>query len=82
MALFVGAILATTGTATARAELQVYWMRGASSPATPPRYDKVGVIKIGSPAARNVLVLEPGTSAGAGYFVPLAQWIGSRTYTT
>ena len=33
------------------------------------------MIKVGSPHARNVLVLEPGTSAGAAYFVPLAQWI-------
>ncbi len=63
--------------APAHADLQVTWMRGASSPATPAKYDKVGVIKVGSPAARNVLVLEPGTSAGAAYFVPLAQWIVS-----
>jgi hypothetical protein len=64
--------------ATARADLKVDWMRGAPSPGTPARYDEVGVIKVGSPAARNVLVLEPGTSAGAAYFVPLAQWIASR----
>jgi len=77
--LLAVAILASTGTATARADLHVSWMRGGSSPGTPARYDKVGVIKIGSPAARNVLVLEPGTSAGAAYFVPLARWIVSRT---
>ncbi|HWX95974.1 MAG TPA: hypothetical protein VNZ01_03895 [Solirubrobacteraceae bacterium] len=35
----------------------------------------MGVIKVGSPAAKNVLVLEPGTSAGAGYFVPVAKWL-------
>jgi hypothetical protein len=64
--------------APAHADLNVTWMRGASSPGTPAKYDKVGVIKVGSPAARNVLVLEPGTSAGAAYFVPLAQWIVSR----
>ena len=65
--------------APAHAELmKVDWMRGAPSAGTPARYDKVGVIKIGSPHARNVLVLEPGTSAGAAYFVPLAQWIVSR----
>ena len=58
--------------------MKVDWMRGAPSAGTPARYDKVGVIKIGSPHARNVLVLEPGTSAGAAYFVPLAQWIVSR----
>jgi hypothetical protein len=64
--------------APARADLSVDWMRGAPSPGTPARYDKVGVIKVGSPHARNVLVLEPGTSAGAAYFVPLAQWIVAR----
>ena len=64
--------------APARADLHVSWMRGATSPGTPARYDQVGVIKVGSPRARNVLVLEPGTSAGAAYFVPLAQWIVSR----
>jgi triacylglycerol esterase/lipase EstA (alpha/beta hydrolase family) len=69
-------VLATA--APARADLHVAWMRGATSPGTPARYDQVGVIKIGSPRARNVLVLEPGTSAGAAYFVPLAQWIVSR----
>ncbi len=54
------------------------WMRGVSSPGTPARYDKVGVIKIGPASARNVLVLEPGTSAGSTYFVPLAQWLVSK----
>jgi hypothetical protein len=62
----------------AHAASVVDWMRGAPSPGTPARYDKVGVIKVGSPRARNVLVLEPGTSAGAGYFVPLARWIAAR----
>jgi hypothetical protein len=46
-------------------------MRGAAPPGTPARYDKVGVLKLGSSSARNVLVLEPGTSAGSIYFVPV-----------
>jgi pimeloyl-ACP methyl ester carboxylesterase len=50
-------------------------MDGVTAPGTPAKYDKVGVIKVGSTGAKNVLVLEPGTSAGAAYFVPLAQWI-------
>ena len=50
-------------------------MRGFAAPGTPARYDKVGVIKVGPPSARNVLVLVPGTSAGSSYFVPLAQWL-------
>ena len=61
---------------------KVTWMRGyhvpcPPDPCTPAKYDKVGVIKVGSKTAKNVLVLEPGTSAAAAYFVPLAQWIVS-----
>ena len=73
--------LAAVTASPARADLKVDWMRGAVSPGTPGRYDKVGVIKVGSPHARNVLVLEPGTSAGAAYFVPLAQWIVAHART-
>ena len=32
---------------------------------------------LGPATAKNVLVLEPGTSAGSAYFVPLAKWIVS-----
>src|SRR5437016_2794835 len=64
--------------ATASAALQVTWMPGARPAGTPARYDKVGVIKVGPTSARNVLVLEPGTSAGAAYFVPLARWIVAK----
>lgn len=39
----------------------------------PDEYDRVRVVEVGDPDAENVLVLVPGTSAGAGYFVPLAQ---------
>ncbi|HEY2260044.1 MAG TPA: hypothetical protein VGH45_10040 [Solirubrobacteraceae bacterium] len=74
-ALVAAVVLALTGTASAA--LKVDWMRGAASPGTPAQYDKVGVIKVGSARARNVLVLEPGTSAGSAYFVPLARWITS-----
>ena len=51
----------------------VRWLPGYKAPGTPARYDKVGVIETGPKRARNVLVLVPGTSAGAGYFVPLAK---------
>ena len=53
-------------------------MAGTASPGTPAKYNKVGVIKIGAANAKNVLVLEPGTSAGSAYFVPLAKWIVER----
>jgi hypothetical protein len=35
------------------------------------------VLKVGNASAKNVLVFEPGTSAGSAYFVPLAKWIVS-----
>jgi hypothetical protein len=78
-----GSAAAQTGspaaqTSSAAAHLGVTWMRGVASRGTPARYDRVGVIKIGSPRARNVLVLEPGTSAGGAYFVPLARWIVAK----
>jgi pimeloyl-ACP methyl ester carboxylesterase len=63
---------------SAAGALRVTWMPGVSAPGTPAKYDKVGVIKVGSPKARNVLVLEPGTSAGGAYFVPLAKWIVAK----
>ena len=51
---------------------------GVRSPGTPARYDKVGILKVGSPKARNVLVLNPGTSASASYFVPLGRDVVKR----
>jgi pimeloyl-ACP methyl ester carboxylesterase len=62
-------------TAPSAAALRVTWMKSFRSPGTPARYDRVGVIKVGSPRAKNVLIFEPGTSAAAAYFVPLAQWV-------
>jgi hypothetical protein len=41
---------------------------GYAAPGTPAQYNKVGILKTGSPRARNVLVLNPGTSASASYF--------------
>ena len=76
------AIVAALGAAVlatpAGAEQSVQWMRGFHAPGTPKRYDHVGVIKIGPKHAKNVLVLSPGTSAGAAYFVPLAKSLVSR----
>jgi hypothetical protein len=53
-------------------------MKGFDERATPARYDKVGVIKVGPRKAKNVLVLNPGTSASAAYFVPLAKDVVAR----
>jgi pimeloyl-ACP methyl ester carboxylesterase len=50
-------------------------LKGFAAPGTPAKYDKVGVLKTGPKRAKNVLVLVPGTSAGAAYFEPLAKTI-------
>ena len=68
---------AATAAAHAPGALKVTWMAGYQAPGTPAKYNMVGVIKVGSPSARNVLVLMPGTSAAAAYFVPFARWLVS-----
>src|SRR5271165_6025223 len=70
---------ASSSTNSSTAPLGVTWMQGYAAPDTPAQYNKVGVIKISPSSAKNVLVLEPGTSAAAAYFVPLAKWIVSKT---
>jgi pimeloyl-ACP methyl ester carboxylesterase len=70
---------APAGAQTAASSLHVTWMAGYDTPTTPARYNRVGVLKVGPAGAKNVLVLEPGTSAGSAYFVPLAQWIVAKT---
>ena len=72
---------ASTPSSSSRAKgpRRVSWMPGLRVAGTPARYNKVGVIKVGPAGAKNVLVLEPGTSAGSAYFVPLAKWLLSKT---
>ena len=48
---------------------------GYASPGTPAKYNRVGILEIGPRSAKNVLVLNPGTSASAAYFAPLARSI-------
>jgi hypothetical protein len=72
------AIVALALATPARAAVNVTWMQGYRSPGTPAQLNRVGVIKLGPRTARNVLVLEPGTSAGAGYFVPFAKWVVAK----
>jgi pimeloyl-ACP methyl ester carboxylesterase len=75
-------VLALGGAASASAApLKVTWIQGFNAPGTPAKYNKVGLIKVGAAKAKNVLVLEPGTSAAAAYFVPLAKWITSTSPT-
>ncbi len=73
-ALLVGALALPAGAMKAK-PIEVQWMKGYAAPKTPSKLDKVGVVKIGASTAKNVLVIEPGTSGGGAYFVPLAKWI-------
>jgi pimeloyl-ACP methyl ester carboxylesterase len=72
------AILGLGASSAAATKVSVGWLKSATSPGTPAKYDKVGVVKVGNPKAANVIVFEPGTSAGGGYFVPMAKWIVSK----
>ncbi len=78
------AVLALAPSAGANGTLiRKSWYPGFEAPNTPARLDKVGVIKVAPatrPQAKNVLVLEPGTSAGAAYFVPFAKWLVENTH--
>ena len=72
--LLVGLILAILALpASASAAQNFHWLDGFRSPGTPAKYNKVGVLKIGPKSAKNILVLNPGTSASAAYFAPLAK---------
>lgn len=74
------ALFVTTAGSASAATVPVSFQRvaGFASPGTPAKYDKVGILKIGSPSAKNVLVLNPGTSASAAYFQPLAKSIVAK----
>ncbi len=64
--------------ANAKTPVRFKTMAGYPSPGTPANLNVVGVLKTGDPKARNVLVLNPGTSASAAYFEPLARTIVKR----
>jgi pimeloyl-ACP methyl ester carboxylesterase len=73
------AALVMAPAASAKVHVSFERLKGFNEPSTPSKYDKVGVIKVyGPPTARNVLVLNPGTSASASYFVPLGRDVVKR----
>jgi pimeloyl-ACP methyl ester carboxylesterase len=51
---------------------------GYPAPGTPSNLNVVGVLKTGEKSAKNILILNPGTSASAAYFEPLAKTIVKR----
>jgi hypothetical protein len=69
-ALSVAAVAVPAAQAAPAAKLTR--VAGVKVSGTPQKYDKVGILRIGSAKAKNVLVLNPGTSASAAYFAPLA----------
>jgi hypothetical protein len=79
-------VLAATGlflavlapSAPAAVSVRFERLDGFRAPGTPARLNQVGVLEIGPRNARNVLVLSPGTSAGAAYFAPVARKIVQR----
>ena len=72
------ALLACAPSATADPSVRFSRLPGHASPGTPAKYDRVGVLEVGPRRAKNVLVLNPGTSASAAYFQPLAKSIVAR----
>lgn len=68
---FVGA-LSLLGAGTASAKPTVQTIKGFKAPGTPDKFNKVRIVKYGSPKSDNVLVLNPGTSAGGTFFGPFA----------
>lgn len=82
---------ATSASALTPITVRKVWMAAPPAPGTPSAFDgkglhlrssidlnQVGAIEVGRKTARNVLVFEPGTSAGAGYFVPFAKSLVQR----
>ena len=78
VALMLASLVGAAGASAKMPPVKTVWMPGFAAPATPERFDKVGIVKIGNPAAKNVLVIEPGTSGGGAYFIPFAEWVTSK----
>ena len=82
---------AAAGANASATSLRVKWMPAPAAPGTPSSFtlqgshlkkdldlNQVGVIKVGNKKAKNVMVIEPGTSGGGAYFVPLAKSLTER----
>jgi hypothetical protein len=63
---------------SASAAVKFERLAGFRAPGTPAKYNKVGVLKVGPRNAPDILVLNPGTSASAAYFAPLARDVVKR----
>jgi len=74
----IAALVACFCVASPAAAARFERVPGVASPGTPAKYNKVGVLEFGSKSAPNVLILNPGTSAGAAYFAPLARDVAKQ----
>jgi pimeloyl-ACP methyl ester carboxylesterase len=74
----VAALVACLCVASPAAAARFERLAGVKAPGTPAKYGKVGVLEFGSKSAPNVLILNPGTSASAAYFAPLARDVVSK----
>src|SRR5213596_3273824 len=72
------ALVASAAVAAPASAARFERLAGVKSQGTPAKYDKVGVLEFGSRKARNVLILNPGTSASAAYFAPLAHTVVAK----
>jgi pimeloyl-ACP methyl ester carboxylesterase len=75
VATAVALTLAVAMPALAAPSVRFHRIKGFDAPGTPAKYDKVGVLETGPRNAPNILVLNPGTSASAAYFEPLAKTV-------
>jgi len=56
-------------------DVRVEHIDGFAAPGTPANLNNVGILEVGPKKAKNILVLNPGTSASAAYFAPLAKTV-------
>ncbi len=64
--------------AYAAVDVRFHRVSGYASPGTPAKYNRVGILATGRARAKNILILNPGTSASAAYFEPVAKDIVRR----
>src|SRR5262245_29699884 len=73
--LAVAIVVASLAAPAWSQEVRFVQIDGFEAPGTPLHLNKVGILQIGARKARNVLVLNPGTSASASYFAPLGKTV-------
>jgi pimeloyl-ACP methyl ester carboxylesterase len=78
MAGLAAAMFAPAASAGGDPDVRFTRIKGYDEPSTPARYDRVGILEVGPRNARNILVLNPGTSASAAYFAPVMKTIVRR----